>query len=146
METTTSTNPNSMKNEARRAADAYGLKARIKTWMGKAFGKTSAAKMNPGFETSLNRVFAKAMKAKVQPQELLSAAVEAGNGRRSAPEGHKWLKASAVLKRLTRWERIALNAIAGTRPTTRDRFSNLVPMHPLSGSWQPKLASFKGGK
>lgn len=145
-ETATSTNPKTLKNEARRAVDAYGLKDKLKGWLTKAFGQTKAAKMNPAFEASLTRVFAKGIKAKVQPQALLAAATEAGHSRRSAPEGHQWAKAARVLKRLTRWERISLNALAGTRPTTRDRFNNLVPMHPLSGAWLPKLASLKGGK
>lgn len=94
-------------------------------------------KTAPGFRKLVMQATIKAQRVGVDFHELVQCAASMGHGRRTLPFGlsKRGNLVRAAMKRLTRYERIAVNALAGTRPSGKNEFEQLAPMHPLKGEW-----------
>lgn len=97
--------------------------------------ETGQEKTSPGFRKLIMQVTLKAKSNGVTLSDLIGAAK--GLGRRMMPyttSGDAGRLFRAMV-RLTRYERIALNAMAGTRPAAKNDFGQLAPIHPLQDDW-----------
>lgn len=86
-------------------------------------------KVSPMLRTQLEIITKLADSEGVEVMDVVRAARQCG--RRSLP----WHQtpAARVLRRLTRHQRLAVNAVAGTRPMSKDKYGFMSPVYPLRG-------------
>lgn len=100
------------------------------------------------FKKMTMRAMLKAKGHGVDLNELISAARSLGNSRRSLPyktHARQGL-VFAAMRSLTRQERIAINALAGTRPSVKNQQGQLQPAMPLAGNWIGQLDRMRMSK
>lgn len=100
------------------------------------------------FKKMTMRAMLKARGHGVDLNELISAARSLGNSRRALPykTSARHSLVFAAMRSLTRQERIAINALAGTRPSVKNSQGQLQPAMPLAGNWITQLDRMRMAK